>query len=348
MFFRFTSIINIINFTITTASALVLAYFNYGYWALVSLSLAPSIIGVISLWFFSDIKFKIKFSKSRFINMLKFGKNIIPLDILSVFSLDIYTNIIGKLDSTVTVGMFNRAQQTHGYISMFTKYPLAKIMNPVFRKIQENMELVRDTIVRVFEMTFFVNMSILILFAIFAEELFIILYTAKWIDAVWMYQILSIGAIFSPLNFTLSYVLISIGQSKLFIRIEWIIKIVQVAIIILFISSIKLILIGLVIFEILQLFIRLYFFQRHLKFDLKQLMISLLPYLGLLLILLIVNLLIKQIDLKISIYLELTFVVMVNTLIVIFYGKINKLRPYNDIRDFMNELVIAIKQKLNL
>lgn len=346
--FRFTSLINITSQILSIIIAIVLAYFRFGYWALVALSLTPSIVAVIYLWFFSGIKIKFVFSLERFKKMLNFGKSIIPLDILGIFSLDIYTNMIGKIESTNTVGIYNRAVQTHGYVTMFVKFPLAKIMNPVFRKIQDNMELVRDTIIRVFEMTFYINIPLLILLSVFAEEIFIVLYTAKWLDSVWMFQVLSIGAIISPMNITLSYVLISIGQSKLFFKVEWTVKILQFIIILIFISSIELMLTGLVVFEFVQVIVRLYHYKRYLKFDIKTMLDRLRTYAILSIMLLIVNVGLKKIDLTMNIYFELTIVLLVNSITVALYGKAQRLRPYNDIRDFMLEFAFGIKQKLKI
>lgn len=345
--FRFTSLINIISYSLSTIIALFLAINDFGYWSLSALSLTPSIVAVIFLWFFSGIKLKIKFSKSRLIEMIKFGKSMISLELIGTFYSNIYSNLIGKIESTSTVGIYNRAVQTHSYVSMFTRFPLAKIISPVFRKIQDNMELVRDTILRVFELTLYINMPILIFLSIFGDEIFTILYTSKWLPSVWMFQILSIGAIISPFSHTLSYVLISIGQSKLYFRIEWIIKIVQLFVIIIFIFSIKLMLIGLVVFEIIQLIIRLYHFKKYLKFEIKEVFSNLLIYIWLAIIILTVNISVKLFDLQINLYLEMIMIIIINTLIIGLFGYYNKLRPFYDIRDFIMEFMVAIKQKLN-
>lgn len=345
--FKLTSIISITEYIIAAIVSILFAFYGFSYWALVALLLTPSIIALIILWLFSGIRFKIRFDKGRFIRMIQFSKAIILLDILDSFSNDIYTSIIGKIDSTRMVGIFNRAQQTHSYVNAMTKYSLVKLMKPVFRDIQENMELVRDTILRLFEMTFYINISIIIICSVFANEIFLVLYTSKWIESVWIFQLLSIAATIAPMNYILSNILITIGQSKLYTRIEWLVKLSQLLIIIIFIFSFKLLLIGLIVFELLQLVIRLYFYYKYLKFDLLILLNSLIPYIILSIILLLFNIGFKFINLHINIYLYLAAIFVLNILIINYYGKLRNLRTYKDIWDMVNELKYAIRQKLS-
>ena len=325
-----------------------MANLHFGYWTLVAFSLAQQIVAFMILSIFSKIHIKLQFSKSKFIELIKFSKSIVLLDILSAMSSDIYANIIGKEYSTSTVGIFNRAQQTHEYINIFTKISFGKVMYPVFRKIQDDLELVRDTIFRVFEITAFINLTILIVAAIFADEIFTVLYTSKWIEAAWMFQVLSFGAILAPLNYTLSYVLISIGLSQLYIKIEWYIKLLQLCLIPLFINSLQLILIGMVLLEIGQLIIRLLYYQKYIKIDTISIIKNLLPYLWLAIILIIVNLLSKHFIINMNIYLQLTIVSIVNCCVIMIYGKAKRLRPYSDIVSVANDIIVLIKVKLNL
>ncbi len=341
--FRKSTIINLVNIVVAALIAIILAKLHLGYWSLVAMNVLPGITGGIMLWVTSEYKLKFNFSKQSFNKLIKFGYTVTIIEIISIFFIEIYNLIIGKKFSTTQVGYFSRANQTNAMVSGVFSVTMQKILFPIFSKLQNNPIVLSETILKGIRFVAYINFSLVIYLLYNSNEIFIILFTEKWIQSVWMFQIICLQTFFLPINSIINQVLLSKGLTGQFIKYELLKRFFQLLIILIFLKSIFTILIGIVLVEIIDFMINLQILKKFAGIKIYETIKILLPFLIMIVPLLLLNFLINSITGSLSIYLKVSLSLIANAILVLIYGRIFKLTVYSELIEGMKFLTTSIK-----
>lgn len=204
---------------------IVMAYTGYGIWALVISSLVAGIIGTLITLFVVRWYPKTGWSKESFNYLWGFGNKMIGSQLLD----SIYNNItpifIGKYYTPTDLGVYNRAegyakmpsQNVHGVISSVTY--------PVLSKIQDDVDSLAYNYRRMIRVTAFIVFPLMLMLSALSRPLILIMITAKWEPCIILLQILCFSMMWWPIHAINLNLLLVLGRSDYFFKLEIIKKI---------------------------------------------------------------------------------------------------------------------------
>lgn len=225
MQFKTQLIIAIPSLVVSGSLGIVLALNGFGVWSLVYMGITQSLLWSMQLWVHSKWFPKIRyFSRKKLKHHFKFGINVTIVGIINTLYLNLYSLIIGKYFSPVTLGFYARANSLKDIFVNNISYSLAKVLYPTFAQIQDDDERLKSAYKRVMAHVFFIITPLLLFAMIFAEPMIRFLLTAKWLPMVPYFQLLCIVGILAPLQSYNGNILLIKGRSDLFLRLEYIKK----------------------------------------------------------------------------------------------------------------------------
>ena len=199
-------------------------YYLLGIDAIVPAILISSLVGLLFSWYFSN---KIKIESKKITNLQAFleGKSMVKLGIsLSFISLVTLTAgyvlqiIISRQGGVAQVGLFNAGfALINTYVGLvFTA--ISADYFPRLATICDDNNKVRTTVIQQALIAVLIITPIIILFLTFAPFIILILYSAKFTSIIPMVSWGILGMLFKAASWTMGYVLIAKGDSKIFIK----------------------------------------------------------------------------------------------------------------------------------
>lgn len=258
------------------------AYIGMEVWALVIQSILNSLLLTILLCCFLKWKPLKKFSLQSFKSLFSFGSKLMIANFINIIYRNLYTLIIGKKFSAITLGYYTRAEQFASFPPSNINSILSRVIYPILSSIQEDNDRLANTYRKYIQLASFVIFPLMTGVASLAHPIISILLTNKWIGVVTLLQILCFDWMFdhiSTINLNLLYVK---GRSDLSLRLEIIKK--TIAIVILFISipfGIQGMCWGRVVYSLIATYANCYYTQSLIGLTFKQQIYDILPYFAL-------------------------------------------------------------------
>jgi O-antigen/teichoic acid export membrane protein len=209
-----------------------LAWYGYGVWSLVYMSLIQETLSSVGYWISSNWRPSMRFNAARFKSHFNFGYKLTLSGLIDTIYGNLYNILIGKYFSAAQLGFYTRAKTLRQLPVENISTALNKVTYPMFAEIQQDDEKLKDVYRRVMQQVIFWVAPILIGGAVLADPLIRFLFTEKWLPAVPFFQILCMIGIIYPLHAYNLNILNVKGRSDLFLRLEIIKKILGVAMII--------------------------------------------------------------------------------------------------------------------
>lgn len=197
-----------------------LAYNGWGVWALVWQAVISCAIRVVVSVVYVRWKPILKFSRSSFVELFKFGSNLLGSNILFTLYNNAYSLVIGKAFNATQLGYFSRAEGYAKLIPSNISGILTKIMFPILSKIKDNdEELIRLHHLFIIVTSAFIFPGCLFLAGL-ASPLIYLLITEKWMPVVPLLQILCFAGILDHFGSINSNFILSKGKSNFFLRMS--------------------------------------------------------------------------------------------------------------------------------
>lgn len=244
-----------------------MAYSGYGVWSLVWSGITTAVVSTIQMWWYSNWKPRLEFSRSRFSKHFNYGYKLTLSDLLNRIFNNIFLIVIGKYFSAAQVGFYTRAETMKQLPVTNISRALDKVTFPLFVSIQNDEARLKRVYKKLMLMVVFVISPVLIFLAVLAEPVFVFLFTEKWLPAVPYFQILCTTGILFPLHsYNLSILNVK-GRSDLFLKLEVIKKIIIVLTILIAIPfGIMALLYGQVLISLLAFFINARYTSRFISY----------------------------------------------------------------------------------
>ena len=204
----------------------ILAYHGFGVWALVWQSLLGSVIYAILIWVFSHWKPELSFSFKALKQLWGYGFRMFLSGILESIYTRVDVLIIGRLFPADILGYFQRAKSLDQLVVTYSSSSLMQVLFPVLSSIQHDLTRFKEVVTKAYNYLNIVVFFILGWLYLGAEDLISILFSDKWLPAVPYFKILVLSSFVYPLSALLVNVLSSRGNSKAFLKLEIIKKIV--------------------------------------------------------------------------------------------------------------------------
>lgn len=205
-----------------------MAYQGFGVWSLAAQQLSAGIIRTALLWVFNRWRPIWGFSLQSLRAMFGFGSKLLCANLLQVFFENIYYIVIGKAFSPTQLGYYTRADNLQKMPSQTLSAVMLKVAFPVFSTIQNDLIRVKRGMRIATANMAFINFPVMIGLALVARPLISVLLTDKWLPSVPYLQALCLVGLIYPMQLINMSVLQSLGRSDLYLRLQFIVKLLIV------------------------------------------------------------------------------------------------------------------------
>ena len=224
--------ISLTTISISGVIGVFLAYKGLGVWAIVYQSLLNSIINCILLWILAKWKPQKSFSWESFNELFSFGSKILASGLLDTLYRNIYPLIIGKAFTASDLGYYTRAQHFSEFPSSNVTGVLQRVTYPILCSIQNDDDRLRDIYRRFLKVSAYIVFPLMTGLAAVSHPFINLIIGEKWSFCAVLLQIICFNMMWYPIHAINLNLLQVKGRSDLYLRLEFIKKIVGIIIII--------------------------------------------------------------------------------------------------------------------
>lgn len=230
----------IVNVTSTIISGLLATYFaviGLGIWSLVLYTLIKQ--GLQSLLYLAVNRWlpSLRFSTKSLKRFYSFGWKMLVSSIIDSVYANIYSLIIGKIFSTVSLGYYTNANKIATVTTQSLNEAISKVSYPVLSKLQNEREQLINGSKKIIKSITFFNFPLMIGLIAIANPLLLLLLGEKWAQVIPYFQLLCLPGIIYPLQSINLNILLVIGRSDLLLKLTIIKKVMSAIIIVIFIIA---------------------------------------------------------------------------------------------------------------
>lgn len=199
---------------------IVMAYSNFGVWALVVQQLTSYLLNPIFLYFKVRWRPQLTFSFSRVTSLFSYGWKLLVSSLINNLYSNLHSIIIGKIFNPAMIGFYNRGDQFPNIIVSNVNGSIQSVMLPTLSSYQDNPPRVKDMVRRTIVTSSFVIFPMMVGLIVIAEPLVKLVLTDKWLPTVPFLQIFCMVYAFWPLQTTNLQAINALGRSDIFLRLE--------------------------------------------------------------------------------------------------------------------------------
>jgi PST family polysaccharide transporter len=181
------------SFTVTFVggiAGIVAAVLGLEVWSLVIQQLVGETLGVIVLWQASDWRPRFKFSIKHWQELFSFGINLVGISLLSFITTNSDNLLIGYFLGSVELGYYTLGYKIYQLILQLLSSITEKVALPIFSRMQTEMELLRNSVYRVTQLTSLFAFPVCFGVIVLAPELVPVVFGEKWLPSIPIMQIL--------------------------------------------------------------------------------------------------------------------------------------------------------------
>lgn len=248
-----------------------LAYFGYGVWALIVQALINASLNVGMLWYLSKWIPRDGFHYNRFKSLFSFGSKLLLSRLIHTIYQNIYLIVIGRLFSVAELGYYTRAKQLNDFPSINITSILQRVTFPLLSGIQDANIRLKENYRLIIKLSAFVVFPTMMGLAALAKPIIVLILSEKWLNSVWILQLLCFAGMWYPIN-TLNLSVLNVkGRSDLFLRLEIIKKtIVTIVLVVSIPFGIKVMIVGQIFTAIVSVVINTYYTNVIISYNLIQ------------------------------------------------------------------------------
>ncbi len=214
MKFKALARITILSSFISLVGGLLLAYYQYGYWAIVAINLISALAQTVLLWMNCDWRpsfSKIDKSIKEYVN---FGAGVTGFNMINYFSRNLDNILIGKYIGIQPLGLYNKAYQLLMLPISQLRDPLNAVGTPAMSSLLKQPEKYRTYYKEYLFLLSFFSLPIVVYLFVCSQPIIYVVLGPNWTSASKIFQLLAITALIQPIASTRGMILLSSGQSK--------------------------------------------------------------------------------------------------------------------------------------
>lgn len=170
----------------------VMALFGFGVWSLVGQQLANGLAGVLVLWWSTDWRPGFKISLKHFNELFAYGINVVGINALNFLNRRSDDFLIGYFLGPVALGYYTVAYRILLIVTQLMVGTIQKTAMPVFSRLQEEPERVRQAFYRAIQLTSLFAFPVFLGLSILAPEVVVVVFGDQWIPSIPVMQILNL------------------------------------------------------------------------------------------------------------------------------------------------------------
>ena len=208
----------IIAHVVSGCTGILLALNGFSYWGIATQSLTYLVVVTLCTWKYSPWRPTLPVDFSPIRPLFAFSSKLLITNIASQLNNNLLSVLLGKFFSTPTVGNFNQANKWNGTGHQFITGMLNSVAQPVLATVREDRERASKVFRKILRFTAFLSFPALFGLSIVTPELILLTVGGKWADSIPMMRLLCLGGAFVPFTTLFSSLIISQGQSALYMR----------------------------------------------------------------------------------------------------------------------------------
>jgi O-antigen/teichoic acid export membrane protein len=218
MRFHALAAINVTALAVGVFTAITLAWFGAGYWALVAMTLAQT--GTVSAMSIGLSGWRPGLPRRRtgVRSMLAFGANFTGYNLLNYIGRHADKLLIGWYWGPAPTGLYSRAYALLLLPMSQINDPLTGIAVPVLSRLQDDPARYRTYYYRAISMVSYLTVPMIVLMAVLAEDLVAFFLGGQWTAAADIFLFLALAALFQPILYTAGWVWTSLGRTNELLR----------------------------------------------------------------------------------------------------------------------------------
>jgi len=211
--------IHISSLVLSIVVSIVMAYFGFGYWALVAREFSRAIFMVIGTWVACPWVPDMPNRQVKIKHLIDFGRNVTGFNLVHFFSRSIDKILIGKFHGASWVGIYTNSHHLIAQPVSQVQFPVNTVALPVLSSIQGDPQQFRAYYENMIQFVLFVSMPVVVFLGIFADVIIHLLLGPQWLGAIPIFQILAVGAFIEPIVHTTGPPMIAIGKTKEYFKL---------------------------------------------------------------------------------------------------------------------------------
>ena len=204
---------------------ILLAYLNYGVWALVAQQIVFNLMSTIILTFTSGWKPKLMFSFKRLKKLFSFGWKMLCSGLLDTVYRNIYNLVIGKKFNSETLGLYNKGEQIPKLVTVNIDGAISSVMLPAYSKEQENKDKLKKMVKRTISTSSYLLFPLMFGLVATAEPVILVLLTEKWGGAIPFLRLQALVYMLYPISTANLQAIKAVGRSDYYLKLEIIKKV---------------------------------------------------------------------------------------------------------------------------
>lgn len=211
---------------------IVLAYCDFGVWALVAQQILNASVDTLILWITVKWRPELRFSFQRLRGLFGYGWKLLVSSLINQVDTEIRQLIIGKMYTSTDLAQYNRGQQFPNLIVTNVNTSIDSVLLPTMSQAQDNPKQVKAMTRRAIKTSTYVIAPFMMGLAFMGTPLVRLVLTEKWLPCVPYMAIFCITFMFYPIHTANLNAIKAMGRSDLFLKLEIAKKIVGIVVLV--------------------------------------------------------------------------------------------------------------------
>jgi O-antigen/teichoic acid export membrane protein len=257
--FRELAYISIFSAFVSGGIAIWMAYAGFGIWSILARSVINGLLTCILNWLLCKWLPLLKVSFAQLKTIWGYSTRLFATTLMEIVVQKIDVLIMARVYNTMTVGYYTRAQSLDNISRELTSGSMYSVFFPYFGRIQNDPEKIKTLYLKCLNIVTCVLVLLTGGLYLNARDIFVLLFTEKWLPSVPFFNILTITGYFLTINVIMNILVAGIGRSKEYLRAEIVKKvIIIVSFVIGFMGDVEHFLVAVLISSILGLLVMAY------------------------------------------------------------------------------------------
>jgi O-antigen/teichoic acid export membrane protein len=218
---RFTTlaVIGFVSLMVGTAIAISGAKTGYGYWALVAMTVSLPLTTTIGLWLTSGWVPGMPHRRTGVRSMIRFGGTITLNGLVAYVAYNAEKVLIGRFWGAAAIGIYGRAYQLVNIPTDNLNSAVGEVAFSALSRLQDDSRRLKSYFLKGYSLVLAMTLPITIAFALFADDVVVVLLGPKWKDAVVILRLLAPTILIFALINPLGWLLYSMGLVRRSLKI---------------------------------------------------------------------------------------------------------------------------------